>query len=218
MQACDQTSADANCANPQLQMNGSTIKRRAGSDSEPDSTNKKVKTEPDEFQSSGDTTLVTSNGDDGSGNASNTTTENVANHESLPSTSGASANNPTENQNAMCPLHEQIKTEPIDSDENEAQSMQTEGEIVVKVEPDIQHNCNDCSDCSHCSQNVPIKTEVKQEPTDNGDSVATSSNESVAPSENNQVTAPSNSRTVDGQQTNRPALRECCRYGVRCYR
>lgn len=210
IQACDE--------NSELQMNGSTIKRRTSSSSEPDSTTKKVKTEPDEFQTNGgggggealndDATLVLLNGD-ANGMATNTFDANVTNNQ-VPSTSSSSANDPTDNQNAMCPLHGQIKTEPIDLDENEAQPMQTTDAVAIKIEPDLEHNC------IHCSSNVPVKSEIKEEPANNGDGIPTSSNEVPAPS-NDQSVASSNDQPVE-QQAERSTRRECCRHGVRCYR
>lgn len=206
------------------EMNGSTNKRRTSS-SEPDSTNKKVKTEPDEFQSSngddetannGDTTLVMPNDDavngDGDGATANIVDENTTNSQ-LPSTSSGATSS---SQNGTCLCNRQIKSEPIDLDENEAQPIQTGGAVVIKVEPDIEQNC------IHCAGNATVKTEIKEEPA--GDGVASSSNDALA-SGGNPAEAASNSQSVTSntdqtanEQAQRPALRECCRYGVRCYR
>lgn len=199
------------------EMNGSTNKRRTSFTSEPDSTNKKVKTEPDEFQtngddaSNGDTTLVTANGDDANGAMANTVADQAPNNP-LPSTSTTSANQ----NNEVCQCHARIKTEPIDLDGNEAQAMQSTEQVVIKVEPDIEQNC------CHCSANAQIKTEIKEEPT-NG--VATSSNDALASNGDNEVeaavVADNNQSNVDqtaNQQAQQPARRECCRYGIRCYR
>lgn len=202
------------------EMNGSTNKRRTGSESEPDSTNKRVKTEPDEFQtngdepSNGDTTVVLANDDDanGVGAVANSVADQATNSQQ-PSTSGTSS----ANDNGTCQCYTRIKTEPIDLDGNEAQPMQTTDEIVIKVEPDIEQNC------CHCSSNVQIKTEVKEEPTGDGDGEATSSNDALASggtpveavaADNNQ----SNDDQPANQQAQQPARRDCCRYGIRCYR
>lgn len=207
--------------NSEPQMNGSTIKRRTSSSSEPDSTTKKVKTEPGGDggdggeTSNGDTTLVMLNGD-ANAIAVNTFDANAINNP-VPSASSTSVNNPMENQNAMCPLHGRIKTEPIDLDGNEAQPMQSSDEHAIKIEPDDDYNC---VNCIHCSGNMPVKTEIKEEPADSGDGIATGSNEAVAPS-TNEIVAPSNSQSVassDNQTVDRPSRRECCRHGVRCYR
>lgn len=187
-------------------IDGSTNKRRTNSELEPDSTNKKIKTEPDESNgdepSSGDTTLVVSNGDvDGA--VGNTVAENGSNSQ-LPSTSSTLTN-----QNETACAHGRIKTEPIDLNENEAQPAETSDEVVIKVEPDLEQNCG------HCTTNVPVKTEIKEEPVNDGDGVATSSNDAVA-SGGDQAEA-AGDQTAN-QQAQQPARRECCRYGVRCYR
>lgn len=203
------------------QMNASTTKRQSSSNSEPDSTNKKVKTEPDEFQSNGgaeamavDTRVNVMNFDGAAGGGDGL----VANNQ-LPSTSSTSNDNSIVNQNGMCPLTDRIKSEPIDLDENEAQSMSEP--VAIKVEPACDHNC------CQCSANMPIKTEIKTE--GGADAAATSSNEAVASStnhgvhtqpiapSNNQMVVP-NSNEIANQQPQRPARRECCRHGVRCYR
>lgn len=200
---------------------GSTNKRRTSSTSEPDSTNKKVKTEPDEFQSNGDepsngdTTMVMANDDDDANAAVTNTVADAdgATNSQLPSTSSA----PSADQNGTCQCSQtRIKTEPIDLDENEAQPMQTTDHVVIKVEPDIGQNC------CHCSSHVPIKTEVKEEPANDGDGEATSSNEALASGGDQAEALPDNNQPNDGQTANQqaqqPARRDCCRYGIRCYR
>lgn len=199
------------------EMNGSTNKRRTSSTGEPDSTNKKVKTEPDEFQANGDeqvngdTTLVMANDDDANAAVANTDADGATNNP-MPSTSGA----PAANENGTCQCHTQIKTEPIDLDENEAQPMQTSDHVVIKVEPDIAQNC------CHCSGNVQVKTEVKEEPANDGDGEATSSNDALASGGDQAEALPDNNQSNDDQTTNQqaqqPARRDCCRYGIRCYR
>lgn len=200
-------------------MNGSTNKRRTSSTSEPDSTNKRVKTEPDEFQSNGDetsngdTTLVMANGDAADTAVANTVADGATNStdSQQPSTSSASS----ANENGACQCHTRIKTEPVDLDGNEAQ---TTDHVVIKVEPDIGQNC------CHCSTNVQIKTEIKAEPANDGDGdgVATSSNDALASGGNQDEAAADNNQSMDdqtaNQQAQRPARRDCCRYGIRCYR
>lgn len=143
------------------------IKRKPSSESQPDSTNKKVKTEPNEFQ------------DDDEANADLTTHISIANE---PSTSTNVSGNipPTEVQN-VAPVT--IKSEPMDPDSVP---------VVVKTEPASENGNVDSTDEL---VPVPIKTEVKEEPPNNDNDGATTS-----------------SGNVERTQ------RECCRYGMRCYR
>lgn len=154
------------------------IKRRQSSDSAPDSTNKKIKTEPNEFQNDhngeADETII-------SGNNDMMNYQNTANN--IPSTSSGFFNIPDVNIESAI---DSIKAEPIDQYENEVQLMPIQ---AIKPEP---------TDKIIGSTNTPvspnnIKSEVKQEPT--GNEASTSSG-----------------------QSNGPTQRDCCRYGIRCYR
>lgn len=172
-------------------MVGNGSKRRGSADSEPDSTTKRVKTEPNEFQdddaeNENNTTILTN----GRQNVSSSETNNE-----MPSTSNQSVSIPHENPNSIGPVHRPIKAEPVDPDENEAQPMP----VTVKNEP---------QDGAADSTNTPIKTEIKDEPVDDGAAATSSSvNETAAVAE-----------PVQPDQPAQPAQRECCRYGTRCYR
>lgn len=207
--------------NTDPQMNSSANKRPNNAGLQPDSTTKRVKTEPNEFQPNdadtmaNDTALV-------SGAAGGIATNNQ-----LPSTSNTSTGDDSaENQNGLCPLNGRIKAEPIDLDENEAQPMQNADEVAIKTEP----GCG----CSDCPGVVPIKCEIKTEDTgcpqhSDGGGTATSSNELAASSSdqatatnNNQTVPPPNNNQTADQQAEQPPQRdnrrECCRHGIRCYR
>lgn len=167
-------------------------KRRTSSDSEPDSTNKKVKTEPNEYQEDNIADAVATNeeANEASNGLSNgdlhTTLPFDATNE-MPSTS---APNISQNQSEPTVAIDRpiVKAEPLDSDEIE-HSMPT-----VKTEPMSQEASVDSS------TTITVKTElteVKTEPADNengnGDDDATTS-------------------------SGNPTQRNCCRYGIRCYR
>lgn len=162
-------------------MNGT--KRRGSADSEPDSTTKRVKTEPNGFPD--DDANVTTLSKNAIQNVSSSGTNNE-----MPSTSNQSLNISHENSDSIGPVHRPIKSEPIDPDENVAQSMPVE----VKNEP--QDGVVD-------STNTPNKTEVKAEPLQQDGAASTS----VSPNETAAVAQPS-----------QPTQRECCRHGTRCYR
>lgn len=146
------------------------IKRKPSSDSQPDSTNKKVKTEPDEFQDDDDVEAI----------IDFNTTDRVANE---PSTSTSVSNDipPTQMQNANTATMA-IKAEPMDPD-----SMA----IVVKTEPASN---DETVDSTNAPVPKPIKTEVKEEPSNHNDEATTSGG--------------------NAERTHR----DCCRYGMRCYR
>lgn len=171
-------------------LNGSASKRRCSVDSEPDSTTKKVKTEPIEFdEDNADTEHNETIPTNGRPNA----TDNETNHE-IPSTSDQSANIPSESSSFCVLEHRPIKLEPMDVSEN--------GAIAVKNEP--QDGVVD-------STNMPIKTEIKDEPVDNDLAAANSSNA-------NEAAQLSANQPDQPTQTTQTTSRACCRYGIRCYR
>lgn len=164
----------------------SCIKRRSSSDSEPDSTNKRVKTEPNEFQV--DATNEVDNEANGLSNGDLDTTLPIDNTNEIPSTSASSSANISQNENDAAIANRPIKPEPVDSDE--LQSMPS----TIKTEPMNQEGN---VDSTMTLTPITVKTEVKSEPTDNenADSATTSSGE-----------------------TQQSPQRDCCRYGIRCYR
>lgn len=164
----------------------SGIKRRSSSDSEPDSTNKRVKTEPNEFQE--DTTNDVDNEANGLSNGDLDKTLPIDNTDEIPSTSASALSaNILQNENDTEIANRPIKPEPLDSDE--VQSMPVVKIESMSQEPDV--------DSTMAITPLTVKTEVKSEPTDNenADGATTSSGE-----------------------THQSSQRECCRYGVRCYR
>lgn len=174
-------------------MNGNGTKRRGIKDSTPDSTTKRVKTEPieDDANDANDANdehneTVLTNGNE---NASN----NETNHE-MPTTSDQSSDIPNNIPASHGPVHRPIKMEPIDSAENEASP--------VKTEPQQ----SSVADSTH----VPIKTEIKDEPVDDGAAAVSSNSNETA-----QSTTPEANQSATPTQT---PPRECCRYGIRCYR
>lgn len=137
-----------------------SVKRRSSSDSTPDSTpdstTKKIKTEPNEFQNENieeaDETIISGNNDMG---MTIMDSQNTANN--IPSTSSGVFHIPDETIESAI---DSIKTEPIDHDENDVQSMPIQ---AIKPEP------NDDSIGSTSMPITPnnIKSEVKQEPIEN---------------------------------------------------
>lgn len=162
-----------------------TKRRSSGSDSEPDSTNKRVKTEPTEFQE--DATNEVANDANGLNNGELDTTLTVVDDTNdMPSTSASSSSNIQQNDSTN--TDRPIKSEPLDSDE--LQQMPA----TVKTES-MSQEAN--VDSTMSSTPVPIKIEVKNEPTNN---------------ENDDGAATSSGSTHQSPQ------RDCCRYGIRCYR
>lgn len=152
-------------------------KRKSSTDSQPDSTNKRVKTEPNEFDDETNEANDLSNGD-----LDRTIPTDSQNE--IPSTSASSSSNIPQAENGSPVADRPIKPEPIDSDEVQSTP------ITAKTEPMSQETDVDSTN----STPVTVKTEVKSEPTDNArDDGATTSSGDVH-------------------------LRECCRYGIRCYR
>lgn len=197
------------------------VKRRPSSDSEPDSTNKKVKTEPNEFQTDdvapaapeapkAPTVPNESNAEANQDMDVTTNIEAIAMNNGIsnemadnemPSTSTALLQDIPENvstgdQSTTTP-NVRIKTEPLDSNENEAQSVA----VGAINQPIKQEPWNDFENVGSTDNNVvlpfvAVKTEVKQEPSDN------------------EATTSSGTASSSNPSTQRP----CCRYGVRCYR
>lgn len=173
------------------QVNGN--KRRTSSGSKPDSTTKRVKTEPNEAVNSdgnvetttetANDTTITTNGN------SDSTTDPIADHaphDEMPSTSNSTDDLP---DTGMDLVPRPIKTEP--TIENEAQS------VRIKTEP---------GDDQYIDSTIrPIKVEVKEEPND----------ENVASSAQTTTT---NSTATSSTQSANATPRTCCRYGIRCYR
>lgn len=170
------------------------MKRRTSSDSEPDSTNKKVKTEPNEFQEDYVAVVVaatneeTNEASNGLGNGDPHTTLSIDTTNDMPSTSGS---NISQNQNDPTVATDQpirIKAEPLDSDEIQP-AMPT-----IKMEP-MSQEANVDSSTPIAVKTEP--TEVKTEPADN-----------------------ENGNDGNGATTSsgNPTQRICCRYGIRCYR
>ncbi|XP_031618249.1 aprataxin and PNK-like factor [Contarinia nasturtii] len=152
----------------------SVPKRKTSVDSEPDSTNKRVKTEPNEYQENGDPN----------------TTHPIDDTTQMPSTSDASSSSSSMHispnvNNDETNANQPIKIEPSDSTEGQSQPV-----IRIKTEPMSQEACADSSTFAPIP--FEIKTEVKDEPIDNDNNVAS------------------------GNQ--REQRRPCCRYGIRCYR
>lgn len=171
------TQANANDTNVPT---SSGIKRRTSSDSEPDSTNKKVKTEPAEFQED-EVPIVAvglSNGN------LDTTLSNDATNE-MPTTSASSNIPQTENDSTVA--NRPIKPEPLDSDDEQPATVKTE---AMSQEANV--------DSTITLTPIEIKTEMKLEPVndENIDSATTS----------------------NGNTHESPQRRDCCRYGIRCYR
>lgn len=182
----------------------SGFKRRPSTGSEPDSTNKKVKTEANEFhaenaESTGDASGTTDQDMNITANVEQIAINNAVACE-IPSTSTMTQNIPQFGvASAEEPFHRDhrpIKIEPVDSSANEAQSMPIQ---AVKQEPvDEDENVDSTNSLNHVplDSDIVVKTEVKQEPTDNSNQATTSS----------------------GSTTNQPTQRACCKYGIRCYR
>ncbi|XP_055321601.1 aprataxin and PNK-like factor [Sitodiplosis mosellana] len=167
----------------------SGTKRRSSSDSEPDSTNKKVKTEPNEFQDDVAINEV-ANDVNGLSNGDLDTTLPTDTTNEMPSTS---ASNIPQDQNDSTVVDRPIKPEPLDPDE-----IQPTPTPTIKTEP-MSQEAN--IDSTMESTPVTVKTEsteVKTEPANN---------------ENNDDGA-----TTSSGNTHQPPQRACCRYGIRCYR
>lgn len=151
----------------------SGLKRRTSSDSEPDSTtNKRIKSEPNEFRNDDPRTDCDLNATLPSSNV-------------LPSTSASSLNIPQNEANELANTNRPIKSEPIDSNEIQLAP-------PIKTEPMSQE---DNVDSTNSFTPVTIKTEVGRE----------------AANENS-------GGTTSTARTRQVAPRECCRYGIRCYR
>lgn len=172
------------------------IKRRQSTDAEPDPTNKKVKTEPIEFQVTNVETVAgpSLTHQEQDMNVTQTVDQIAQSNEvtpEVPTTSQFAPNNPLNRTTSASQEsyyhddHRPIKMEPS---ENEAQSM-----------PPIQS--------------------VKQEPVDEGASFDTNPSGVVVKTEVKQEQNNTNeASTSSGTTSNIPAHRECCRYGIRCYR
>lgn len=185
----------------------SGFKRRPSTGSEPDSTNKKVKTEPNEFQaenaeSIGDVSGTTDQDMNITANVEQIAINNAVSNGEIPSTSTTTQNIPQFGvASAEEPFHRDhrpIKIEPVDSSANEAQSMQIQAVKQEPVDEDENENVVSTNVLNHVplDSDIVVKTEVKQEPTDNSNGATTSS----------------------GSTTNQPTQRACCKYGIRCYR
>lgn len=174
-----------------------SIKRRKSTDSEPDSTNKKVKTEPIEFQETNVETVAAPSLEQQEQDMNVTQTVNQIAQSNevtpeMPTTSQFTQNNPLNRTTSATQEsyyhddHRPIKMEPS---ENEEQSMPPIHS--VKQEP-----VDEAASFDTNPNEVVVKTEVKQEQQNNTNEASTSS----------------------GTTSNIPARRECCRYGIRCYR
>lgn len=130
--------------------------KRKSTEFEPDSTNKKVKTEPNEFED---------NNGEGTNDNLNTTNEIPSTSASLPNTSQADV------RNANDAIDQSINADVQDA--NDEQSI-----IAVKSEP-LSDDENVGS--TNAEGSVTVKTEVKDEPNDSDDNEASSSNAPVRP-------------------------------------
>lgn len=141
------------------------IKRKTSSDSEPDSTNKRVKTEPIEYQENYDLNTTDPNGDTTEARTCYLFPSSANNLQNVHS-DGTNMNQPNDAQ-STAPIR--IKTESLSEEENVDSST-----IRIKTEPLSQEENVDSSTIA-----FQIKTEVKSEPADdnNVDDVATSSNQ-----------------------------------------
>lgn len=96
-----------------------------------------------------------------------------------------------QNDHSMGPAHYPIKLERVEMDDTETNLIPP---TKIKTEPEEMIE-NTAIDTNH----LPIKTEIKNEPRND---------ETVLPIQQNE----------SAQQNQPTTLRECCRYGIRCYR
>lgn len=140
--------SNVNEVNGDLIMSNGTKRKIKTEPGEPDSTNKKVRTEQNEFEENDDLN----------------TTINVKNEMPSTSTSSNQSEVNEQNTNEASIANQPIKLEPLDSNEVEPTAFKTESD-------------DENIDSTNESGLVPIKTEVKEESADNDNNEASASND-----------------------------------------
>lgn len=179
------------------------IKRRQSTDSEPDPTNKKVKTEPIEFQIAN---VETAAGPSLTHQEQDMNVTQPVNQ--IPQSNEVALAQSNEVTPEMPTTSQFAQNNPLNRATSASQESYFHGDHrPIKIEPSE----ND-------AQSMPPIQSVKQEPLDEAANFDTNSSGIVVKTEVKQENNTNEASTSSGTTSNIPARRECCRYGIRCYR